>query len=146
MKVHHVGFLTKNLERSRADFLLLGYSVEKPSAYDHIRKVNIEFLTNGGYRVELIEPCGKDSPLYPLLKRYKNTPYHLCYESADFENDINALSNDGGGGVSYHRPSGNRALLGEPACLFPCGKRERNRRNRGYEVSNYRAAEGVLPL
>lgn len=100
MKVHHVGFLTKNLERSRADFLLLGYSVEKPSAYDHIRKVNIEFLTNGGYRVELIEPCGKDSPLYPLLKRYKNTPYHLCYESADFENDINALSNDGGGG--YH--------------------------------------------
>ena len=97
MTLHHVGFLTKNLEQSRADFLKLGFEVEKPVAFDNIRKINIEFLVNGGYRVELVEPAGKDSPLYPLLKRFKNMPYHFCYESKDFDCDLNYLSNVGGG-------------------------------------------------
>ena len=99
MTLHHVGFLTKNLEQSRTDFLKLGFEVEKPVAFDNIRKINIEFLVNGGYRVELVEPAGKDSPLYPLLKRFKNMPYHFCYESKDFDYDLDYLSSVWGG---YH--------------------------------------------
>ncbi len=92
MKIHHVGYLTKNIEKTRAKFLELGYTVEAPVAYDDIRKINIEFLINGDYRVELVQPMDAESPMYPLLKRYKNTPYHFCYEVVDLDKSIADLS------------------------------------------------------
>lgn len=95
MKIHHVGFLTKNLKKSEAEFLKLGYEIELPAKFDSIRKINVSFLVNGNYRLELIEPVDKDSPLYPLLKHYKNTPYHFCYESETFYEDIKRFSENG---------------------------------------------------
>lgn len=83
MRVHHIGYLTKRLYESKAAFCALGWQVEQKSAFDPIRKANISFLLNETYRVELIEPSGKDSPLYPLLRHYKNVPYHICYAVAD---------------------------------------------------------------
>ena len=91
MKIHHVGYLVKKIEKTRKKFLELGYQVEVPVSYDEIRKINIEFLVNGDYRVELIEPMDAESPMYPLLKRYKNTPYHLCYEVENLETAIKDL-------------------------------------------------------
>jgi methylmalonyl-CoA/ethylmalonyl-CoA epimerase len=93
--VHHVGFLCKNLEKSRAKFLELGYSIEQEKAFDDIRKIYIEFLVNSGYRVELIQPSDKESPMYPLLSRYKNTPYHFCYEVENLEEATKELENKG---------------------------------------------------
>ena len=62
MKIHHVGYLTKKLENSRKRFYALGFTDEKSAMYDEIRDINISFLRNGAYRVELIEPasCSKD--------------------------------------------------------------------------------------
>jgi len=95
MKIHHVGYLAKNLEKSRNKFLELGYEIERPVKYDAIRKINIEFLVNGDYRVELIQPMNEESPMFPLLKRFKNTPYHFCYEVEDLEESIEKLSGMG---------------------------------------------------
>ncbi len=85
MKVHHIGYLVKRLARSEESFRKLGFTVEKDVMYDDVRDVNISFMRNGDYRVELIEPASKESPLYPLLKNYKNSPYHLCYIVDDLE-------------------------------------------------------------
>jgi len=85
MKIHHIGYLVKKLGRSEEAFSKIGFTVEKEAVYDHIRDVNISFMLNGEYRVELIEPASKDSPLYPLLKNYKNSPYHICYLADDLE-------------------------------------------------------------
>ncbi len=95
MKVHHIGYLVKNIEKSRAKFLQLGYEVERPVKFDAIRDVNIEFLLNDGYRVELIQPLSENSPMYPLLKRYKNSPYHICYEVDDLNKSVEELSGNG---------------------------------------------------
>ena len=95
MKIHHVGYLAKNIEKTRKKFLELGYEVEKPVKYDEIRKINIEFLVNGDYRVELIQPMSEESPMYPLLKRYKNSPYHFCYEVENIEVSVEELSANG---------------------------------------------------
>lgn len=95
MKIHHVGYLAKNIEKTRKKFLELGYSVEHPVKYDEIRQINIEFLVNGDYRVELIQPMSEQSPMYPLLKRFKNTPYHFCYEVEDLGASVDELSNKG---------------------------------------------------
>ena len=91
MRVHHVGYLTKRLAESECAFCALGYFVEQPALYDPIRKARISFLRNESYRVELIEPCGKESPLYPLLKHYKNVPYHFCYAVENLEEATDAL-------------------------------------------------------
>ena len=95
MKIHHVGYLTKELNKAQDEFLALGFVVEQEKAYDEHRKINISFIVNGNYRVELIEPVDDSSPMYPLLKRYKNTPYHICYEVDDLEASIAELSTKG---------------------------------------------------
>lgn len=95
MKIHHVGYLAKNLEKSASKFLELGFEVERPCKFDPIRNINIEFLKNGDYRVELIQPMSEASPMYPLLKRFKNTPYHFCYEVDDLDSSVKELSERG---------------------------------------------------
>ena len=95
MTIHHVGYLTKDLNKAQDEFLALGFVVEQEKAYDEHRKINISFIINGNYRVELIEPVDDSSPMYPLLKRYKNTPYHICYEVDDLEASIAELSTKG---------------------------------------------------
>ena len=90
MKIHHVGYLTKDLRASEKAFLKLGYEVEFPAAFDSLRDITITY-----YRVELIEPLGPNSPVYGLLKKYKNTPYHFCYEVTDLEEAVAELEAQG---------------------------------------------------
>ncbi len=95
MKLHHVGYLTKNLQDTLLEFALLGFCVEQEAAFDPLRKLDIAFLRNGAYRVELVEPKGEASPLFPLLKKYKNTPYHLCYETDSLGEEIRRMEQGG---------------------------------------------------
>ena len=95
MKIHHIGYLTKKMDNTLAQFLGLGYSTEKEPAYDSVRDVNIAFVVNGDYRVELIEPASADSPMAPLLARFKNTPYHICYEVDDLDASAGELISTG---------------------------------------------------
>lgn len=95
LKTHHIGYLVKNIDKATRQFETLGYEIEFPSKYDDIRKVNIAFLTKDGYRVELVSPVSEESVAYNLLKKYKNSPYHICYESENFENDILELTQNG---------------------------------------------------
>lgn len=80
MKVHHIGYLVKDIKQSEAQFLSLGFQVERLISFDAYRQVNIEFLVNGDYRVELVEPANQESPFYSLLRKFHNEPYHMCYE------------------------------------------------------------------
>lgn len=95
MEIHHIGYLTKSILAAQREFARMGFAAEGKVAYDPYREIDILLLRNGGYRVELIEPKGEASPLYPLLKRYKNTPYHICYVSADLSGDIARLEQEG---------------------------------------------------
>ena len=95
MRIHHVGYLTKNISKAEAAFAALGYGIERPVKHDSIRQINITFMVNDDYRVELIEPDSKESPMYPLLKKYKNTPYHFCYITEDLDKEIEILKEIG---------------------------------------------------
>lgn len=91
MKIHHIGYLVKDIEKSEEQFLALGYKVEKAASFDKYRKVDIEFLNKDGYRIELVEPIGNDSPIYPLLKKFRNSPYHICYMTDDLDKSVKDL-------------------------------------------------------
>lgn len=77
-KFHHIGYLVKNIDKSEEAFKALGFSVSKEKVFDDIRKAYISFMSGNGTVVELIEPTEK-SDIYPLLKKYTNAPYHMCY-------------------------------------------------------------------
>ncbi len=90
MRVHHIGYLVKKIDKAISSFEALGYSLTVPSTWDDGREAYICFLENNGYCVELICPS-KESSLYPLLKKYDNAPYHICYICDNLEQAIDEL-------------------------------------------------------
>ena len=89
MKIHHIGYIVKKMDKAISYFEALGYTMTVPSTWDSGREAEICFLENDGYCVELICPS-KESALFPLLKQYGNAPYHICYV-CDVEQAINIL-------------------------------------------------------
>ena len=95
MKIHHVGYLVKNIEKAITDFKLLGYEKEGNITYDPLRDIDILFLVNSGYRIELVEPKSNQSVVYNTLKKVGNSPYHICYECDDIEVACQQLKESG---------------------------------------------------
>lgn len=95
LKIHHIGYLVKKIEKAKKTFQSLGYLLEQDTIHDSIRKVDICFLIKDGCRVELVSPACEDSVVSGLAKRYKNSPYHICYETGDFEADYASLTANG---------------------------------------------------
>lgn len=100
MTIHHVGYLVKNIEKSAQAFRAVGFS-DRPYpdgslvCYDGIRDCDICFMDHGDICIELVSPKSADSPVYGLLEKYKNSPYHLCFESDNFDADIEDLRSKG---------------------------------------------------
>ena len=95
LTVHHIGYLVKNIEKATAQFESLGYSIINEKCYDDYRKVDIVFLEKDGYTVELVSPVSEESVVWGLMGRYKNSPYHICYEAEDITAAADALTSQG---------------------------------------------------
>lgn len=95
LKIHHIGYLVKKIDTAIHSFQNLGYQIRQNTVYDDIRKVNICFMQKDGYLIELVSPVSEDSVVSGLMKKYKNSPYHICYETENFEKDYQALMADG---------------------------------------------------
>lgn len=95
LNVHHIGYLVKKIEPAIRTMKALGYQITQDTVLDEIRQVHICFLEKDGYRIELVCPVSDKSVVYGLLKKYKNCPYHICYETSDFEKDFDALRAEG---------------------------------------------------
>ena len=96
MKIDHIGYAVKNIEKAMIDFIKLGFVFEK-SVDDYDRNVRIAFGDNDGYRIELVAPLNKEiqSPVDLQLTRIGATPYHICYSADNLENEINNLKSQG---------------------------------------------------
>lgn len=105
LKIHHIGYLVKKIEKAKKNFESLGYLVEQDTVRDEIRKVDICFLIKDGYRVELVSPFSEDSVVAGLLKKYKNAPYHICYESDDPETAYRELTENGFAAIDTPTPA-----------------------------------------
>lgn len=96
MKIDHIGYAVKRIDRAIASFEKLGFSFERVIE-DYDRNVYLVFGNNDGYRIELVSPLdkGKASPVDQYLSNTSGTPYHICYQSADFDNEIESLKQNG---------------------------------------------------
>jgi methylmalonyl-CoA/ethylmalonyl-CoA epimerase len=95
MKVHHVGYLVKRIDKAVKEFGKLGYELESAVVRDAIRDIDICFMKKDGYVIELVSPVSEGSVVANLIKRYKNAPYHICYTSTDFNGDVAHLLSSG---------------------------------------------------
>lgn len=111
MTVHHIGYLVKDMEKARDALEALGYSTEQDVVFDEFRGIDISFYIKDGYRVELISPKTEESVVTGLMKRIGNSPYHLCYSSEDFDNDVAELR--GKGFMPMDKPAPAPALQGK---------------------------------
>ncbi len=101
LKVHHIGYLVKKIDKAVTVFSGLGYTAGTVTR-DTTRGIDICFLRKDSLCVELISPFTGTSTVSGLMDRYKNCAYHICYESAQFETDLDGLEKEG-----WHR-------IGEP--------------------------------
>ena len=90
MKIHHIGYLVKNVETSIQLYESMGYKSISKKYCDHDRKADIVFLKNEEYCIELICPWA-DSSLNGMMKRYKNVGYHVCYQVVDLKREMDIL-------------------------------------------------------
>ncbi len=91
MKVNHIGYLVKNMEKAKSEFIKLGWQCILEDGRDTIRLIDVCLFEKDGYVVELISPYMEESVVSGLLKKYNNSPYHICYESQDFTQDLDYL-------------------------------------------------------
>lgn len=116
MRIHHIGYLVKNIKKARDSFAVLGFSVTQDVVYDPYREIDILFMEKDGYTIELVSPKADTSVVSKLIKTYKNTPYHLCYSSDNFGQDIKDLC--ASGFVQIDAPTPAPALEGRRVCFF----------------------------
>lgn len=94
IKIHHLGYLVKNILKAKNVFIDMGFQLKKNIILDDVRNAYICFLDGNGTLIELIQPT-IESPIYALLKKYQNTPYHICYEVEDIFKEIQNLEEKG---------------------------------------------------
>lgn len=94
MKVHHVGYAVKKLEKAAEIFEGLGYTPGKITE-DESRNIKIMFMENDRERVELVAPNSDSTPVDGVLKSVGPTPYHICYEVPDMAAALNDLKQNG---------------------------------------------------
>ena len=98
MRINHIGYAVKRMDRAKASFENLGFTFE-PVIDDINRNVKLAFGNKDGYRIELVTPLDRkiESPVDQFLTNAVGMPYHICYESNMFEQDIENLV---GGGIN----------------------------------------------
>lgn len=90
MKIDHIGYAVKNIDKAKKQMEALGFTFEE-TVTDIERNIYIAFGEMCGYRVELVAPISQGTPVDSYLVKIGPTPYHICYKSNEIEADIEKL-------------------------------------------------------
>lgn len=94
-KLHHVGYMVTDIQKAVSSFQALGRKIRETGiVFDAERQAEICFLDGEGGTIELVKPR-ENSDLFPLTRKFKNSPYHVCFEVPDIDNAIMELRNRG---------------------------------------------------
>ncbi len=102
MRVNHIGYLVKDIEKSIAIFQSLGYEKiseiftdDKAPVNEKPRNVYICFMKNRETCIELVSPIDESSDVFSTLKRQGEGPYHICYEVESLKDSVSSLTKEG---------------------------------------------------
>jgi methylmalonyl-CoA/ethylmalonyl-CoA epimerase len=98
LRIHHIGFVVDSIERSGKRFAeSLALCWNQKVFFDSLQKVNITFMKSADQtdpQIELVEPCGDDSPVRPFLLKGGGL-HHLCYEVQSLETQLEISCSQG---------------------------------------------------
>lgn len=96
MRIDHIGYAVRRIDRALSSFKKLGYAFD-PIIDDTNRNVKLAFGVKDGYRIELVAPLDEkqESPVDRYLSNAAGTPYHICYESDRFDDEVKELKLQG---------------------------------------------------
>ncbi len=104
LKFHHIAIATDNSETTSSIFNKIGF-IQNGSFIDKMQDVKIQFVNNEDLRIELVEPNSENSPVKNILKKIGVSPYHLCFSSDSFEQDITFLKDLGFINLTDEKPA-----------------------------------------
>lgn len=84
-RLNHVGVAVPDIEAAKQTYADLYGATEATETRDfpHLG-VSVSFVHLDNSEIELIEPCGDDSPIHKFLERNpKGGQHHLCFEVPD---------------------------------------------------------------
>lgn len=96
MRIDHIGYAVKRIDRALDAFKALGFVFE--TVIDDVdRNIKLVFGEKDGYRIELVSPLDKKvkSPVDQYLSNAVGTPYHICYQSDELDRDVEELKKQG---------------------------------------------------
>lgn len=92
--VEHIGYVTKNIEKTAETFKVFGFQAG-PIVDDDTQKTRICFLKKTGeVNIELVEPYPENATMQKMLKKGA-TPYHTCYTVEDIQQAYDQLKEIG---------------------------------------------------
>ena len=96
MRIDHIGYAVRRLDRAMDALKTLGFRFEPPLD-DTARNVRLVFGENDAYRVELVCPLdrAKPSPVDGYLGKTGPAPYHICYRTGNLERAVEDLRAQG---------------------------------------------------
>jgi methylmalonyl-CoA/ethylmalonyl-CoA epimerase len=97
MNIHHIGYAVHSVIEAAERLKSLGYDVCSSIFEDEKRNVQILFVENGQYRVELLSPLDTShpSPIDGILLKKTAGPYHFCYEVKCLNESIEMFKRQG---------------------------------------------------
>lgn len=88
MRLHHIAYVTQNIEQKASQLALLGLRPKGEPIVDDAQGVRIQFMTMGdGQLLELLEPYGEKSPIQRHLQKGGGL-FHLCFEVSDLDGTL----------------------------------------------------------
>lgn len=94
MRVDHIGYAVKNIDKAKKSMEVLGYIFED-TIEDTDRNIYIAFGNLDNLRIELVAPVvsteGETTPVDFVLSKNGPIPYHICYRSDNIEAEIEKL-------------------------------------------------------
>jgi methylmalonyl-CoA/ethylmalonyl-CoA epimerase len=95
--LHHVGYATRDIAKSRKLYEDPGFAATTEVIHDPIQKVRVIFMATGtAVLVELVEPAADDSPVLNFLTKQGPGLHHLCYEADDLDAECARMREQGG--------------------------------------------------
>ena len=95
MKLHHIGIVVENIQKSLGDLTkYLDFESTTVPSLVGSQKVNICFLKTNNVFLELIEPAEENSPISNFIKKGGGF-HHLCFEVDDIHLELKKMKKNG---------------------------------------------------
>lgn len=95
MKLHHIGIVVENIQKSLGELTkYLDFESTTVPSLVGSQKVNICFLKTNNVFLELIEPAEENSPISNFIKKGGGF-HHLCFEVDDIHLELEKMKKNG---------------------------------------------------